>query len=148
MAVWQIKHSYRRGQLTTDTGYPIDFENDTLKVALVNNTLTPDVSVQDYWDDFQANEVSGINYTAGGFTLTTTVGAAGATVTMDSDDPNWVQDVNGFDDAFFAIYYKDSGVASTSPVIAFNDITGPKGNKAGPLTLTTTTGLFTQTQTP
>ena len=38
-------------------------------------------------------------------------------------------------------------VIEDDDLIAFNDITGPKGNVSGPLTLTTTTGILSQTQT-
>jgi len=150
MATWQITHQFRTGQFQTDvTGYPIDFENNTIKVALITNAVTPDVSnaAHFYWGStLNAAEVSGTNYTAGGFTLAVTVGAAGATVTVDSNDPTWAQSPTGFANAYHAVLYKDSGTPATSPVIAFNNISGPKGNVSGPLTLTTTTGLFTQTQ--
>jgi hypothetical protein len=47
----------------------IDFESDTIKVALVTDSYTPDQDSHDFFDDV-TNEVSGTGYTAGGETLT------------------------------------------------------------------------------
>ena len=46
-------------------------------------------------------------------------------------DITWSQDASGFEDARYAILYKDSGAAATSPLIAYADLGGDKGNKAG-----------------
>ena len=46
----------------------IDLDTDTIKVALVTSSYTPDQDAHDNFDDV-TNEVSGTGYTAGGATL-------------------------------------------------------------------------------
>ena len=43
----------------------IDLENDSLKIALVKDTYTPD-STDEVWSDISANECDATGYTAGG----------------------------------------------------------------------------------
>lgn len=67
---------------TSAGGAPnIDYLSDTIKVALVASTYTPDRTAHDFWDDVVAHEISGTGYIAGGATLsskTLTVTAANA----------------------------------------------------------------------
>lgn len=47
----------------------VDFNSDTLKVALLGAGYTPDLDVHDFFDDVAAQEVTGIGYVAGGNVL-------------------------------------------------------------------------------
>lgn len=98
----------------------IDFVNDTIKVMLVTSAYTPDQDAHDMKDDV-TNEVTGTGYTAGGATL------ANKTATQDDTDNEGVFDA---DDVVWAsstitargaVIYKDTGTASTSPLIAYID---------------------------
>lgn len=53
-------------------GGSIDLNTDTVKLALVNSSYTPDQVNHDLWADVSTNEISGTNgYTTGGYTLLT-----------------------------------------------------------------------------
>ena len=47
----------------------IDWDSDTIKVALLSSSYTPNQDTHDYYDDVVGNEVSGTGYTTGGNTL-------------------------------------------------------------------------------
>jgi hypothetical protein len=99
----------------------VDFLNDTVKVALVTSSYTFDQDTHDFWDDVSTNEVSGTGYTAGGETLgtkTVTYDAGTNEVRFDAADVTWTSSTIT---ARYAVIYKDSGVAATSPLIALVD---------------------------
>lgn len=113
----------------------IDFDTDTLKVALVTNTYVPNAATHVFFSDI-TNQVTGTNYTAGGTAVAgkTLVEAAGV-VTFDGNDVTWLQSATGFSTARYAILYKDTGTAATSPLIGYIDFTADKGNVTGDLTV-------------
>lgn len=67
----------------------LDLDDDTHKIALYTNSLTPDFAATD--PQYSAtNEVSGAGYTAGGATLTTaTLTVASGYLKFDADNPEW-----------------------------------------------------------
>jgi len=108
----------------------IDLESDTIKVALVTSSYTPNIDTHENFDDI-TNEVSGTGYTAGGATL------ANKAVTVDTDDDEGMFDA---DDVTWAsasivargaIVYKSTGVASTSQLIGYVDFTEDKTASGG-----------------
>lgn len=129
------------------TGTPVDFDTDTIKLALIDDTLAPDETTHDNWDDLSSNEVSGDGYTAGGETLTVTVEKSSAVVTVDSGDTTWSQEAAGFTNARYAVWYKVGGGESSSPILGHMDMGSDKGNVSGPLTIETPNGIFTSTIT-
>lgn len=99
----------------------IDFDTDTIKVALLTNSYTPDQDADDYFSDISANEAAGTGYTAGGATLgskTVTVDAGTNTVIFDGDDVSWAASTVT---AHYAVVYVDTGTASTSALIGYAD---------------------------
>lgn len=64
----------------------INWTSDTIKVALVTSSYTPDQDTDATWSNVSANEVSGTGYTAGGKTL------ASKTLTYDASTNTWVFD--------------------------------------------------------
>jgi hypothetical protein len=112
----------------------IDLDTDTIKVALVTSTYTPDQDVHDNFDDI-TNEVSGTGYTAGGATLGT------VTVTADTTDNEGVFDAADVTwststiTARGAVIYKSTGVASTSKLICYLDFTTDKSSSSGDFTI-------------
>ena len=112
----------------------IDLDTDTIKCMLVTSTYVPDIDLHDYKDDI-TNEVTGAGYTAGGAEITT------KTVTQDNTDDEGVFD--GADvtwaastiTARGAVLYKDTGVATTSPVICYFDFVTDKSSSGGDFTI-------------
>lgn len=98
----------------------IDFEDDTIKCALVTSSYTPDKDTDEYFDDL-TNEVSGTGYTTGGKVLTNksvNEDDVNDRAEFDADDITWtVATIT----ARAAIIYKDTGVAGTSPLIVYID---------------------------
>ncbi len=71
----------------------IDFANDTIKYALFTNSITPSFSADTAYgvSPYNANQVTGTGYTAGGATLGTKTVSESPTGTLmfDSADPSW-----------------------------------------------------------
>jgi hypothetical protein len=99
----------------------IDYDTDTIKVALCSAIGTQDAS--DYFDD--VTEISaGNGYTASGITLTTkSVTPGTAAVVFDADDVVWTAS-GGSIAAAYAVIYKSTGTAGTSPLISYVDFGG------------------------
>jgi hypothetical protein len=76
---------------TTQTAINLDL--DTHKFALYTNSITADLTADTAYDasPWNANEVTGTGYTAGGFTMTTSTftHTASGVLKYDSDDPSW-----------------------------------------------------------
>ena len=137
--LWVPYHRWLEAQVDGSlSNTPIDFDGDTLKIALAKAAYTPDTAAHEYWADAQAQEVGPAgNYTAGGETLAhKTVTLSVGTVTFDNTmDLTWVQSGTGFADARYAVLYKEGASAAASPLIAYADLGGNRGNLAGDLTL-------------
>lgn len=127
---------------------PIDFLSDTIKMSLHTSIASFDID-NDQWFSDVLNEVgSGNGYTTGGVTLgakvVTYVGASNKTVWDNTVDPSWTASAAGFS-AAAAIAYKDTGTASTSPLIGYLDfgstITLASGDTLT-VVLDATNGLF------
>ncbi len=100
---------------------PINLSSDTIKVALCSSSYTPDQDAHDFFDDI-TNEVSASgSYSAGGATL------ANKATTQDNTDNEGVFDADDVSftsatiTARYAILYKSTGTASTSPLIGYVD---------------------------
>jgi hypothetical protein len=110
----------------------VDWNTDTIKVALTTVTYSPDQDVHDRFDDV-TNEVVGAGYTAGGVTLTAgnqtiTYTAGTNTVTLDGEDASWAASTIT---ARTAVVYKSTGVASTSPLICYQQSDADISSTAG-----------------
>lgn len=100
----------------------INWTTDTIKAALCTSTYTPNQDSHTYFSDV-TNEVTGTNYTAGGFTLTS------PTVTQDNTNNRAVIDAADISNAStsiasyrYIVVYKSTGVSSTSKLIALIDL--------------------------
>jgi hypothetical protein len=108
----------------------VDWDADTIKVALCTSAYTPNQDTHDFFDDI-TNEVSGTGYTAGGYTLTTSAPAYDATsntLRLDADDATWT---NASFTARYAIIYKSTGTAGTSPLLGYVDFGGDETVSSG-----------------
>jgi len=98
----------------------IDFDTDTIKVMLCASGYTPNQDSHRYKSSV-TNEVTGTGYTAGGATLASkavTYNASTNTLTLDAADPQWPSSTIT---ARYAVFYKDSGTAGTSPLLCYWD---------------------------
>lgn len=109
----------------------IDLVNDTIKVALVTSSYTPNIDSHAFFSDI-TNEVSASGtYVAGGIALGT------KTTTQDNTDNEGVFDAADFSatsttiTARYAIIYKDTGSAATSPLICYVDFGEDKSSTDG-----------------
>jgi hypothetical protein len=132
--------NYKQSLLDIDaglSGLPVDWDADTLRVAVMNATFTPDLTSatsQLHWSDVSTNQVATATAYTGPIALATlTVSETGGVVSVDADDVTINQDAGGFTDGRRLVFYKDTGTASTSPLIAVGDLGSNKGIQAGPL---------------
>jgi hypothetical protein len=114
----------------------VDFLTDTVKVMLVTSSYTPDQDAHNFIDDANTYEVTGTtNYTAGGAALgTKTCGVASHVTKLDAADTSWASST--IPNARYAIVYKDSGTASTSPLICYIDFGANFSSSNGAFTIT------------
>ena len=115
-----IYNLHKQYILDNTTNGRVDWDADTIKVALVTSSYTPNFDTHNFFDDV-TNEVSGTGYTAGGATLgsvTITLDTANDRVDVDAADTSWTSSTIT---ARGAVIYKSTGTPSTSPLIAYVD---------------------------
>lgn len=92
----------------------VDLDTDTLKVALVTSSYTPNTA-HDEWADVSANEVAaGDGYTTGGATLASPVVTNS---NIDYADTVWTSLTKTF--RYAVIYKSGSGGGLTNPLICY-----------------------------
>jgi len=115
----------------------IDWDTDTIKVALLTNAYTPDQDAHNYLDDVVANEVSGTGYTAGGNTLankTNAYNSATNVIVLDADDTTWSSSTIT---ARYAVVYDASPATNaTRPLIGYVDFGSDQSSSNGNFTIT------------
>ena len=114
----------------------VDFDSDTIKVALVSSSYTPDQDAHDYFNDVSTYEVTGTGYTAGGATLaskTATYDSATNVVILDAADTTCASSTIT---ARYAVIYDSTGTASTSPLIGYVDFGSDQSSTSGNFTIT------------
>lgn len=120
-----------------------DFDNDTFKCAICDNTTAPTAAdATPALGDYTEVGTAG-TYTAGGTAVTVSLSETGGTATVDlTTNPTWAADASNDADAYWGIVYNDTAVGD--PAIAFVDLGGPVDMTAGPLTINwNASGLFT-----
>lgn len=116
----------------------IDWDTDTIKVALLTNSYTPDQDAHNYFDDVSTFEVSGATgYTAGGNTLankTNTYNASTNVIVLDADDTTWSSSTIT---ARYAVVYDASPATNaTRPLIGYVDFGSDQSSSNGNFTIT------------
>lgn len=123
----------------------IDWDTDTIKVALTTSAYTPAQDTHDYFNDV-TNEVTGTGYTAGGATLgskTITQNDGANRQTFDAADTSWTTSTIT---ARYAVIYKSTGTAATSPLIGWVDFGSDQSSTAGTFQIQwNAAGIFTST---
>jgi hypothetical protein len=114
----------------------IDLDTDTIKVALVTSSYTPDIDAHDNYDDLTNEVANGGGYTTGGETL------ANKTVTADTTNDRGVFDADpvvwsaATITARAAVVYKSTGTPGTSKLICYVDFGSNQTSTAGDFTIT------------
>jgi len=127
-----------------------DLNSDTLKLGLVDDTLTPLANVESpTWATYSDNEVAVTgNYTEDGETVANTAySEADGVGTLAGDDVVIAQDAdNGFQNAYWGILYNAS--SGSDEAIAFIDLGGPVSERSGEVTIAwNESGILTTTVT-
>jgi hypothetical protein len=115
----------------------IDWDTDTIKVALLTNSYTPDQDVHNYLDDVVTYEVSGTGYTAGGNTLankTNTYNSATNVIVLDADDTTWSSST--ITARYAVIYDASPATNATRPLIGYVDFGSDQSSSNGNFTIT------------
>lgn len=115
----------------------VDWDTDTIKVALVSSSYTPNQDSHDYWDDVSANEVTGTGYTAGGASLaskTATYDSGTNVVILDAADTVWASSTIT---ARYAVIYDDAGATAAQKVlVGYVDFGSDQSSTNGNFTVT------------
>ena len=115
----------------------VDWDTDTIKVALLTSSYTPNQDTHDYYDDVVANEVSGTGYTAGGNTLaskTITYDGSNNVIILDAADTTWSSSTIT---ARYAVVYDDSGASNAAKaLIGYVDFGSDQSSTNGNFTIT------------
>jgi len=114
----------------------VDFDSDTIKVALLTSSYTPDQDTHDYFNDVSTYEVTGTGYTQGGITLaskTATYDSGTNVIVLDAADVTWSSSTIT---ARYAVVYGSTGTASTSPLIGYVDFGSDQSSTNGNFTIT------------
>ncbi len=123
-----------RDQWSATAARRIDFLTDTIKVSLHTATYAPNQDTHQFFSDL-TNEVIGTGYTAGGVALaakTLTYDATTDEIRLDANDPTWTTaTISGIR---YAVFYKDTAVATTSPLMGYVDL-GAQSVTAGTFTI-------------
>lgn len=105
---------------------PVDFDTDTIRVAVMAATYTPDggdASAQQYWSDISANQVAtGTAYTGPITVAGKSVTLSSGTAVIDGNDIVINQDATGFTNGRWIVFHKYSGVDATSPLMWYGDL--------------------------
>jgi hypothetical protein len=116
----------------------IDWDTDTIKVALLTNSYVPDQDAHNYFDDVAAVEVSGATgYTAGGNTLTNktnTYNGASNVIILDADDVTWTSST--ITARYAVIYDASPATNATRPLIGYVDFGSDQSSSNGNFTIT------------
>jgi len=98
----------------------IDWVADDIKAALLTTAWTPDRTA-DFYDDLTNELANGDGYLTEGEALTTKAVATAANVVyLEADDIVWT--FTASKSFRYVVFYKDTGVAGTSPLIWYVDL--------------------------
>lgn len=104
----------------------VDWDADTIKVALLTSSYTPDYDAHNFYDDLTNELATSGNYTAGGATLagvTTGIDTGSDFGYADATDLTWTA-LTPSAPFRYAARYKDTGTPGTSPLIDLIDFGG------------------------
>jgi hypothetical protein len=115
----------------------VDWDTDTIKVALLSNSYTPDQDAHNYFDDVSTYEVTGTGYTAGGITLankTNTYNSSTNVIVLDADDVTWSSST--ITARYAVVYDATPATNATKPLIGYVDFGSDQSSSNGNFTIT------------
>lgn len=116
----------------------IDWDTDTIKVALLTNAYTPNQDTHDYFDDVSSNEVAATGgYSAGGNTLankTITYDSGTNVIKLDADDVTW--STSTITARYAVVYDASPATNATRPLIGYVDFGSDQSSTNGNFTIT------------
>ncbi len=115
----------------------VDWDTDTIKVALLTNSYTPDQDAHNYFDDVSTFEVTGTGYTTGGITLankTNTYNSATNVIVLDADDVTWSSST--ITARYAVVYDATPATNATKPLIGYVDFGSDQSSSNGNFTIT------------
>ena len=115
----------------------IDWDSDTIKVALLTNAYTPNQDAHDYFDDVVTHQVTGTGYTSGGNTLankTNTYNSSTNVIVLDADDVTWASST--ITARYAVIYDATPATDATRPLIGYVDFGSDQSSSNGNFTIT------------
>jgi hypothetical protein len=129
----------------------INFTGDTLKVALIDDTYTPNADNTNFTtgsDPFDSELATGYGYTAGGVTVSGSITDQDASdnVKFDITDPEWTATSGTIGPARYGVLWDDT--ATNDPIIYIFDFAANQSAGAGTqfkITISAS-GLFTGAQ--
>lgn len=125
----------------------IDLDSDTIKIALVTSSYTPNQDTHDFFNDI-TGESSATGYTAGGATLSSVTWAytSGTNVwKFDAADPSWTVTTT-LTARYAVIYDATPGTSATNPLIGYIDFGADQSTASGVFTIQfDAAGIFTST---
>jgi len=115
----------------------VDFDTDTIKVALLTSSYSPNQDTHDYFDDVNTFEVTGTGYSQGGTALaskTSTYDSANNVIILDAADVTWASSTIT---ARYAVVYDDTPATNgTKPLIGYVDFGSDQSSTNGNFTIT------------
>ena len=111
-------HVYDQGMKHILAG-EIHWENDSIMLAVLADTYTPDRGADEFWDDVSEHEAEADDYPAGG------VAIDNAAITVDTDNHIVALDCDNetlpgptYPTGHYIIYFKDTGTPAISGLVA------------------------------
>ena len=128
----------------------LSVESETsLRMAMITDSATPNFDTMDFWDDLNANEVSGTGYTAGGNLLTgTEVTIGSGSTTFDAADTTWP--TSTISNAMAGVgRFARGGAASADELLLLLDFVTAASSSGGTFTIQyNASGLYVVDHTP
>jgi hypothetical protein len=110
----------------------VDWTNDSIKVALLSSSYTPNQGTHANFSDVSAYEVTGTGYTAGGQALTSktsTLDTTNKVLVLDAGDVTWASST--ITARYAVVYDAQSGTASTESLIGYIDLVSDQASNNG-----------------
>lgn len=109
------------GQYSTTAARRVDWATDTIKIALLTSTYTPNQDTHTFYSDLTNELATGNGYTTGGNTLATKSTSYDATTNetrlIATSGNVWT--FTGTKAFQYAAIYKDTGSGATSPLLGY-----------------------------
>lgn len=115
----------------------VDWDSDTIKVALLTSSYTPNQDTHDYFDDVSSYEVTGTGYSAGGATLgskTVSYDSTNNVIVLDAADSTWSSST--ITARYAVVYDASGGSAAANALIGYVDFGSDQSSTNGNFTIT------------